>query len=54
MTSVDGKGLVQLPDIQECQVHRAFEDKIIEILSVLDSISDTISSVTEMYKQFCH
>lgn len=50
----DGKNQLQLLDIQERQILKHTEDQIIDILLVLDSTSDTISSIIEMYKQFCH
>lgn len=53
MTSVDDKDQLQLLDIEERQVLKNIEDQIVDILLILDSTSDTISSVTEMYKQFC-
>lgn len=40
--------------MQERQDLKDIEDQIVDILLVLDSTSDTISSVIEMYKQFCH
>lgn len=54
MASVDKKDQLQLLDIQERQVLRDTEDRIIDLLLILDSTSDTISSLIEMYKQFCH
>ncbi|MCJ1263928.1 hypothetical protein MMC22_003798 [Lobaria immixta] len=53
VASVDEKDVVQLLDFKERQLLKDIEDQIIDILLVLDSTSDTISSVAEMYKQFC-
>ena len=52
MASVD-KDQFQGLDIEERQVLKDLEDEIIDVLSVLDSTADTISSLAEMYKQFC-
>lgn len=41
-------------DYQARQALKDFEDQILDILLVLDSTSDAIASVTEMYKQSCH
>lgn len=54
MASVDGTDPLQFLDFQERQALKDMEDEIVEILLILDSTSDTISSVTDMYKQFCH
>lgn len=54
MASVDETDQPQLLNIPERQVLKDMEDRIMDILLILDSTSDTISSVTEMYKQFCH
>ena len=54
VASVDEKDPVQLFGIQERQLLKDIEGQIIDILLVLDSTSDTILSVIEMYRQFCH
>lgn len=53
MASVEEKDPLQVLDIQESQLLKDLEDQIIDVLLVLDSTADTISSVAEMYKQFC-
>lgn len=53
MTSVHEKDRLQSLNIEERQVLKNIEDQIVDILLILDSTSDTISSVSEMYKQFC-
>lgn len=53
VASVEEKDPLQVLDIQESQLLKDLEDQIIDVLLVLDSTADTISSVAEMYKQFC-
>lgn len=53
MASVDKIDPLQGLDIGERQFLKDLEDQIIDVLSVLDSTADTISSLAEMYKQFC-
>lgn len=53
VASVDSRNPLQLLDIQERQELKAFEDQLIDILVVLDSTSDTISSLREKYQEFC-
>ena len=40
-------------DVDERQIIKDFEDSIVDMLLVLDSTIDTISSLIENYKQFC-
>ena len=53
MASIDGKHSLQVLDIQEHQLLKDLEDQVIDARLDLDSTADTISSVAEMYKQFC-
>ena len=53
MTSIEEKDPLRLIGVEERQVLKDFEDQIIDVLLVLDSIYDTISSLAETYKQFC-
>lgn len=53
MASIEEKDPLRLIDVEERQSLKDFEDRIVDILLVLDSILDTISSLAETYKQFC-
>ena len=44
---------MQLVDVEERQTIKDFEDSIVDMLLVLDSTIDTISSLVENYKRFC-
>ena len=44
---------LQPVDVEERQRLKDLEDQIIDIISVLDSINDTIISLLEKYEQFC-
>ena len=52
MASIEEKDPLRLIDVEERQVLKDFEDQTIDIILVLDSIFDTISSLAETYKQF--
>lgn len=54
MAPVNEKDPVQPLGIQERQHLKAIEDEIMDTLLVLDSTSDTILSVSKMYKHFSH
>ena len=53
MASIEDEDPLRLINVEERQSLKDFEDRIIDILLVLDSILDTISSLAETYKQFC-
>lgn len=50
---MDSKILLKPLDIQERRQLTDFEDQLIDVLVVLDSTSDTISSLRDKYKDFC-
>lgn len=54
MASTEEKDPLNFLDVEERQELKDFEDQIIDILLVLDSTSDTIYSLSKMYKQFHH
>jgi len=53
VASIGEKDPLRLIDVEERQALKDFEDQIVDILLVLDSTSDTVSSLAETYKQFC-
>lgn len=53
VASVETKRLLHPLDIQGRQELKAFEDQLIDILIVLDSTLDTISSLREKSQEFC-
>lgn len=52
VASVNDKDPLQLLDIEERQVLKDFEDRIIDNLLVLDSTESTITSLIENYDRF--
>lgn len=52
VASVDGKKSLPILDIEERQVLKDLEDRIIDNLLILDSTESTISSLIEKYDQF--
>lgn len=53
MASVDSKMLLQPLNLHDRQELKTYEDQLIDILVVLDSTLDTISSLKEKYREFC-
>lgn len=53
VASIDEKDPLRLIDVEERQRLKDFEDQLTDIVLVLDSTHDTITSLLEKYQQFC-
>jgi hypothetical protein len=51
LASVDGKGPIQVGEFEERQRLKQVEDKVLDVVMVLDSTLDTVSSLLEKYTE---
>ena len=53
VASISDRDQLQLLDIEERQILKDFEDKLLDVLLALDSTTHTIGTLSEKYHQLC-